>query len=434
MEHLVRLRTERIGRAALALAIAAAGIAGIRCGPQETPGPPVSPSPSASDGAVPDAPVSSVLPPYQPPTGADAGLGVAVTDVADTPCSPVGGTSTPLLPGGANAVLFRSLRTVGSRRAADGIDGQGFITFDPDGTSLVSAIGQTHINDNLVAATDGGIFLAGSLDDPELVVYRRYDSNATPQGAIVPVALEASDGLGVGINAQGNALIAWGTPTGLRGRGVASTGPVGAGAFDVALTNRAHASSVSIVDDGDGNGIFAYALSGDDGGGTYQTVFGRATVTGRVGDPQALFVGSAPRRVIQLLKTASGYALLLGSSGPSPFAVLVILDPFGRPLLADRLLGTTNALALAAQGSELGVTAIRSFSVDGGQEQHAPEFRPFDAKGTALGPWVCLTAPSPNAAVGAALTADGTGYAAVYSTEDESAALARFDHLGTGSQ
>ena len=38
-----------------------------------------------------------------------------------------------------------------------------------------------------VAATDGGIFLAGSLADPELVVYRLSGANATPQAAIVPV-------------------------------------------------------------------------------------------------------------------------------------------------------------------------------------------------------------------------------------------------------
>jgi hypothetical protein len=263
------------------------------------------------------------------------------------------------------------------------------------------------------------------------------DQNGMPQGDPVQLAGETPSDIGVvgvGAGASG-ALVAWGAASGVRGRGVEGTAVAGAGPFDLALTDLTGELSLSIVDEG--NGLFAFAFSGDNGGDVYQTVFGRATTTHGAGDPVAVFTGSTPRQVVQLAKTASGYALLIAAGGAQPFAGLVLLDSLGGVTSIRRLLGTSGALGLAVQGNELGVTAIRATVNDpeGGASfpVYAPEFRAFDPTGAPLGPWVCLADATPNSAVDAVLTADGAGYAALMNASDGSAQLVRFDHLGTGA-
>ena len=401
---------------------AAGGLSALRCSPKDVTHA-VLTSSDAGDYSGSDAG------PAPSPRGVDAGLGVLVLDLADTPCATSGATSVQLLNADAGAPWFRSLHAVGTRRAADGIGGEGFVTFEADGTRLVSAIGTTGMQDNLVASTGSGILLAGSVE-PEAVVFRAYDALGMPQGTITTLAGEVSDGLGVCATAT-SALVAWGGPTALRGRGIVAATPAGNFAFDLALTNRTHGLTLSIVDDD--HDRFAFVFSGDDSGTANQTVFGRATTMGRVGDPVAIFTGDRPRRIVQLAKLKAGYAFVLSAGGSTPVGTLVILDVFGRVVVARRLLGTTEALGLARQGDELGVTAIRTIlDADAGTVRHAPAFRPFDATGEPLGPWVCLADPGVAPDVGAAIMADGVGYAVVYRGNDGATKLGRFDHLGTG--
>ena len=90
---------------------------------------------------------------------------------------------------------------------------------------------------------------------------------------------------------------------------------------------------------------------------------------------------------------------------------------------------------LAAVGSRA-VLTVGTILTDSGDALYAPEFRPFDDSGAPLGSWVCLQPPTSSepTAVGVGLAADGTGYAAILNANDGSAVLARFDHLGTGTQ
>jgi hypothetical protein len=423
------LRPQRIGFLEHA-AVAAISVAMIACS---------SPSlPAQSHDSIPTPdPTEAGLPPMAdaatPPPGIDAGLGVGVHDVEDTACAGFGGTSVPVSTGLAGgAPLFRSLQAVGTRRVADLVSGAGYLTFDADGSNPMSAIGRTTIAAGSVASSGNAFFFGGTAAGVDFLV---CDANGAPQGQSVSLSGETPTTVALAASASG-ALFAWGGPNGVRGRGVDGTAPAGSGAFDLALTDLTGQLSLSVIDDG--NGLFAFVFSGDNGGDIYQTVFGRATTAQRTGDPVATFTGATPRQVVQVAKTANGYALLFTAGGAAPFAGLAILDSTGSVVSIGRLLGASGGLALAVQGSELGVTATRATTTEqeGGPSfpAYAPEFRAFDQTGAPLGPWVCLQDPSSNAAIGAVLTADGAGYAALINASDGTARLARFDHLGTGPQ
>ena len=359
----------------------------------------------------------------------DAGLGVGVVDIADTACADLGGTVVRILAADAGGMQpFRSLQPVASRWVADFVTGAGFVTFDGAGTTVASAVGNTPIPFGFVAAS-GDSFALGGVSKG--VVFATYDANGSLQGQAVQLSAEAPTDIALASNGS-SSLVVWGAATGLRGRGVNGSMPAGAGPFDLAFTDLTGQLSSAVIDDG--GGIFAFAFSGDNGGSTHQTVFGRATAVARAGDPVAIFTGSAARQVVQLAKTGQGYALLITAGDDEPSAVLLMLDPLGDVVRADRLLGTSTAMSLASLGNEVGVVALRATEVapDAGDTSpaYAPEFRPFDATGTPIGPWVCLEQVSPNAQVGAVIAANGSGYASLINASDGSVQFAQFDHLG----
>jgi hypothetical protein len=323
---------------------------------------------------------------------------------------------------------IRSLQAAGTRRVADFVGGQEYAVFDDDGSnvrSVLAAHGNAHVASAGVGFDLGTVGAVG-------VEVAPCDMNGLP-GTPVLLSPETPSEIGIAAN-PGALLMAWGGPNGVRGRGVQGGTAAGPGAFDLALTSFNRALSLSVVDDG--SGLFAFAFSGDQGGTTYETVFGRATPAKRAQDPFILFSGTTPRQVVELAKTTTGYALLVSAGGASPFAALVLLDTLGNVASIHRLDGTLSGLSIAVQGTELGVAAIGTTTLDGGATMYAPEFRPFDATGAPLGPWVCLQDPTPlpPTAPGAGLAADGTGYAALVNASDGSAVLERFDHLGTGNQ
>jgi len=180
--------------------------------------------------------------------------------------------------------------------------------------------------------------------------------------------------------------------------------------------------------------LFAVVFSGNDTGVSNQTAFARGTATARSGDPTNLFKGDVGRRVVGFARTPSGYALLMGvDDGTTPYAMLVLLDHGGRRASAGlKLLGTVDGTSLSVSGTEIGVLARRKEG-QGANALFAVEFRPFDASGAPLGPWVCFEPPGADVDFGGAIAAEGTGYAAVFRTRDGNTSLARFDRLGTGS-
>jgi hypothetical protein len=329
---------------------------------------------------------------------------------------------------------LRSLQAVGTGRVADFVAGVGFLTFDADGSNVSATLGTRPIQRAYVAKAGGGFDFGGSgVTGVEVVPYAMIGA---AMGSAIPLSSATPSEIALGANGDGGALVGWGASGAVRGRGVNGTVAAGSAAFDLGITNYTQSFSISVIDDG--SGLFAYAFSGNEGAGvTYQTAFGRATTTERAEDPFVLFSGATPVEVVQLAKTPSGYALLIGAGAASPFTGLVLLDPLGNPTSISRLDGAVRALSIAVQGAELGIAAIvATAESEAGEPLYAPEFRPFDSTGAPLGPWVCLQnlLPTLPTAQGVGLAADGTGYAAVFNANDGSVLLARFDHLGTGAQ
>lgn len=362
-------------------------------------------------------------PPSQLP-GYDGGVGINLLDVADTPCEKRGGTTKVILPADAGAPSMGGLMVAGSRRATVATDGNGLLTFDADGSNPhYSEAGR--IRSGGAAPFGAEILFAGTIDFLS-VGAQRFDANGAPLGDAVVLDGQVARGISVGSDGQ-RGFVAYAVPNAIWALAVGATTDAGAAPFELALTDRTNAPTLSIAPAT--NGLFAFAFSGDDGGESFQTAFGRATATGRAGDPQRLFEGRAPRHVVRLARTPNGFALLLGVTGSQRYAMLVMLDVGGRPTTSGlKLLGTLDGADLAVRGEELGVLARR---YEGGRA--AVEFRPFDLRGNPLGPWVCLDDLGGRTDLGGGLTADGNGYAAVYRAQDQTTYFARFDRLGTGS-
>ena len=382
--------------------------------------------------AVPEAGIPEAEAPVDapaPPPGYDGGVGLGLSDVADTPCSARGGSLSVVLAGSdaAPGTGFRSLQKVGERRVADAIDGSGFVVFDADGKNATFI--QTSLQGGGTTALAGQIVFGGGVGTDSASM-QTFGTNGTASGAPVPLGLDPPAGLAVGADEQA-ALAVWATTNKFRARGFAGGAAAGDGVYDLALGASTKGPSVAVSSVK--NGLFAVAFSGDDGS-SYQTAFGRGSASARIGDPSNLFTGEVPRTVVGLARTPSGFALLVTvADGANPYAMLVLLNVGGRPTSAGlKLLGTREAAAVAVNGSEIGVLAQRREGT-AFESKSAFEFRSFDLAGAPLGPWVCLEAPDTQRRLGGGLVADGAGYAAIFRAADGSTSLARFDHLGTAA-
>jgi hypothetical protein len=383
--------------------------------------------PSDAGAGVPEAaPPDDAMGP--PPSGYDGGVGVGLVDVADTPCTPRGGSVAVVMRAGDAAARpsFRSLSQVGTKRVADAVDGSGFLVFDGDGSN--GAFVATSLRGGGSTVLDGQIVFGGGIGTQSASI-QAYGTNGAPTGAEVPLVFEEPAGLALGSDAHAG-LAVWATRTNVRARGFAGGAPAGTDAYELAVGARTRTPSIAVSSVKDG--LFAVAFSGDDGS-AYQTAFGRGSATARIGDPSNLFTGPVARSVVGLARTPSGFALLVTvADGANPYAMLLLTDAGGRRTSAGlKLMGTLEATAIAVKGSEIGVLAQRREG-DAFEAKIGAEFRAFDLAGAPLGPWVCLEPPVSASGHGGGLVAESNGYAALFGASDGSTSLARFDHLGTG--
>jgi hypothetical protein len=421
---------KRGARAAVVVtAFAATGVGALVACSSDDSAPPA----GVPDAAVADAgPVPEASPPPDVfvPTGYDGGLGIPLVDVPDTPCGTRGGTPAVVVAADAGTTTtFGSLHSTGARWLASSSDGASVLAINPDGTSAAVSTSAT-VGGGAVNTIGGQAFLAGGVNFASVVV-QPIDTNGAAVGAPIDLAAEDPEGMGVATNDTAM-LVAWGTPTGIRARGFTPDGvAVGTAPYDLAVTSRLDEPTIRLAywD----QGLFGGVFSGRDGS-EYLTAFGRGSTGGRTDDPHALFAGPVARRVAGLTKATGGYALLMSvDDGSQPYAMLMLLDVGGRPRTSGlKLLGSVEAAAIAVNGDEVGVLAVKG-TKSGSLELLQPVFRPFSATtGEPLGPWVCLDTPGPQIELGGGLAPDGAGYAAVYKASDGSASFVRFDHLGTG--
>lgn len=365
-----------------------------------------------------------------PPGGYDGGVGLGLADIADTPCSPRGGTLSVVLPAGGDAKppppSLTRLAAIGGRRVADLLDGSGIAVFDADGKN--GAVIESIMGAGTSAVLGQQVLHAGYNSGRFEVGMQAYDQAGATQGSLVTLADDDPEGTGMGADST-SALVVYGDHRNSRVRaiGVKNGAPTTPEPYDLAIgaaINLPSAAVSTVKDD-----LFAVVFSGELQG-TSQTAFARGSSTGRVGDPSELFTGEKRRNVIGLVRTDVGFALLVTVLDKgSPYAMLVLMGFGGNRTSAGlKLLGTFEGASIASNGKEIGVLAQRR---ENGKT--AVEFRPFDLAGAPKGPWVCLDAlGNQGADLGGGLMVDGTGYSAVFRAADGSISLARFDKLGTG--
>jgi hypothetical protein len=318
--------------------------------------------------------------------------------------------------------------TLGTSRLGATENLPGFFTFDLAGTNPAfhpaspGALSSFASEGSTVGGAAGG----------DTIVYQRYDAQGNTVGATVglsPPYTLLPDGVWIG-SGSGESLAVWSINGALYAGGVTNTGASAGPSWTVA--SPATGVSVSIARNGSHFGI-AYSITPTTT--TSEAFFVLADPAGPLGAPVPVASGGTAFSVTALTATPTGFALLALGSGGDNHTYVVLLDTTGHPQPpAHRLLGADTPWSIAAFGSELGVAISGNDVGDAGEQgPRPPLFRPLDATGHALGPWVCLDTPvARNQLQDMGIGSDANGYSVVYLSPSNETVLARFDHLGTG--
>ena len=270
----------------------------------------------------------------------------------------------------------------------------------------------------------------------DTVVYQRYDAQGNAVGGQIPLSgslPSQPDGVWIG-SGGGVSLTVWSSHGSLYAGGITSGGASAGPSWTLAA--NVGGANVAIAYGGSHFGV-AWSISPTPT--TAEAFFVLADPSGAAGSPIPVVSGATPFIVTALTATPTGFALLAMGAGGDNHSYVLPLDSTGHAVPpAHRLLGADVPWSIAAFGSELGVAVSGDdVTASPGSENgpRPPMFRPLDAVGHALGPWVCLDTPVPqNQFQDMAIDADPTGYSVVYLSPSNQAVLARFDHLGTGPQ
>ena len=367
-----------------------------------------------------------------PDAGSDSPLGtLATVDEPDTPCVPAGGATTVLFSGpdaGGVTPGIAELRMLGAGRFGSGDDVNGFVTFAIDGTSPRAF--PIHLGAGLSPFSSEGQSIGGAGATSSSIFYQRYDAQGVASGSTQTLATGlTSPPLAMAIAGDGGgSLVAWVSGGRLHAAGVTSGGAPAGPAFDVGPADLS--TTMSIAPTGTGFGI---VWTNEPTSATTASRFALVTAAGVVGAPVTLTTSAVQFLVKRIVHTPTGFAVLALSALGDDHVYVVILDPSGNVAgPAHRLLGADFPWDIAAQGTELGVViASNDMIVDGAEGPRRPFFRPLDAAGHALGPWVCLGAGlASNAVQDMAIDADGTGYAVVFQDPSADELLTRIGPLG----
>ena len=354
-------------------------------------------------------------------SGATGGLGtVPIIDVPDTPCNPlVGAAPVTLYADNSNAPALASLSVVNGRRMAGGRFVPGFVTFDLNGASPSAAVVGVDPDFDRVASEGNTIGLVAS--DGTSTRFQRYSSNDTAVGTTLTLGNGSGAGLTIAGDAAGGSLVVWANASSLTGQFVDAAGSAQT-PFTFADGIAVKSIATSMVRAGN---EFALAWSAVDNG-IARGRFVRLSTSGIVGSIVELTGDSFKHYVVKLVKTPTGYALLLHSGALAFDTLVVTLDAQGNVAgSARRFVGTKFAMDLAALGDSLGLVAKRADGVT--------EFRPLDAQGDPTGDWKCIDLPSTDTYDQAGIDADGAGWAIVYRTPAGGEKFVRTNLTGTAA-
>jgi hypothetical protein len=417
-------------------AVIAAALA-LGCNSSPSLAPPLSDfdgSPPMGDAAPPPpTDATSSDSPTDASTTSDSPLGMLSTiDEPSAPCTQAGGTKT-LLFSAADAQTtpaISRLGTVVTQRFGDGPGMFGsYATFDPTGANPQIYKVTLGIVTNVIVS-EGATVGVGAANNTT-IVYQRYNAQNTAIGQLQTLASGIAgppNALWMGAGGGGS-LVVWALGEGLHAAGVTAAGVVAGPAFDFA-TGGGASFDVTIAY---GGTTYALAWTAQPSANTYRSQFVLATPTGLMGAPVDITTSTTAFHVVKLVPTPTGFALLFAGILQDDHIYVVPLSATGAVTgPAHRYLGADVPWDLAAQGTELGlVVEGNDVAVDGSEGPRTPLFRPLDATGHPLAPWVCLGNPVPAGQTqDLAIDADETGYAIVYPTETSDEMFLLVDHLG----
>jgi hypothetical protein len=353
-------------------------------------------------------------------SGATGGLGtIPVVDVNDSACSPLSGTVVTLFPDDSNAPPLGYLTQVNGKRLAGGRYARGFVTFAMDGSNPSPAAVGLDPEFDLVTSEGSTIGLVTS--DVVTTRFQRYASTDAPVGNVVDLGNGTGAGLAIAGDGNGGSLMVWADSTSMKGQYVDSNG-VAATPFVFANGLANQSAQSSLVHSGANEFALAWSITEN---GIARGRFVRLSTSGTIGSIVDLTGDAFKHYVVKLVKTPTGYALLLHSGAFSFDTLVVKLDAQGQVQGdARRYLGTKFAMDLAFANSNFGLLAKRADGIT--------EFRLLDANADPVGDWRCIDTASQDIYDQAAIDADGTGWAIVYRTPLSGEKFVRTNLMGTG--
>lgn len=348
--------------------------------------------------------------PSTPPgaTGGGGSAGGGGNGEPAAPCELADTGAVEIYPAGAAPALER-LASVGDRWLASGPAGYVFFDRDGDNADPVPSV----LGASLGAITSEGD--TGAVAAAENAIqYQRFAPDGMPLTAPLGVAAQAPVGLTVASN-DGETLVVWAYNTRLRARGVNQSGGFSGDAYD--LQSGAYATFVFVTAAARGD-TFGVAWSSDVAMGTHQTHFIRAGDTEPLGEATRLLETTTPHRVVRLVATAEGYALLLRGEGEDGAVQVMTLAEDGTPTKHVALEDAAAAYDMAAAGDRLAVVTARPSG--------EPQLRVFGLDLEPAGPWVCLGGDH-DPFYPPAVAPDDAGYATLYTSAGGAVLLLRLD-------
>jgi hypothetical protein len=341
---------------------------------------------------------------------------LVVSDIPDMPCMQTNAAPVTVMESEPLLIAYDQAGVVDVRRFAVDTKTLAMLTFDADGAGA-SAIVPGVLSARSTA--DGRI--AALTSDGHVLSLGFFDSAGQPSGKQVELT-QGSTGTPTVATGPSSIVALWESNNSLQGRVADNDGQLG-GSIDFG-PDSCGASSCTVRAVASGRGftvVWSRTLQDE----RTKTSWADIGDDGKLNIAKSVIVSDGQHRIIDLARTPSTYALLIGEGYPTRSPVVVFLDPYGNVMApARRLLGSTEAWGVAAAGTDFAVTARLS---DG-----RAALRSLTTSSEAQAPWACLDDSAPDIGFSslAAIYGEEGGYGIVVRMTDGSAAQLRTDGRG----
>jgi hypothetical protein len=341
---------------------------------------------------------------------------LVVSDVPDMPCVQTNALPVTVMESEPLLIAYDQAGIVGSRRYAVDTNTLAMLTFDAEGAAVSSIVPNI-----LFARSTAEGRLAALSSDGHALSLGFFD--ASGQAADNPAELTNAS-TGTPTLATGPTSIAafWESNNSLQGRIAGNDGKLG-GSIDFGPESCGVANcTVRAIHNGRGFTVVWSRVLQDE---RTKTSWADVDNDGNLNIAKPVLVADGRHRIIDLARTESTLALLIGEGYPTRNPVVVFLDPYGNVMgPARRILGSTEAWGVAMGAGGFAITARLS---DG-----RAALRSLTTSGQAPAPWTCLDDSAPDIGFSslASIYGEDAGYGLVVRMTDGSAAHVRTDPNG----